>query len=163
MTTQQALALRAPALRPEDAPNLGTSTQTPGRDLKTERRIDDGRSMARGLGWFSIALGLAEAVAPDKIAGELGLDDRKQLVRLYGFREIASGVGILTNRRQPGGWIWGRVAGDLMDLAALAAGLGKDNPKRDNVLKAISALVGATVLDVVCARQLAASRTGAER
>ena len=148
---------RARAFRLEDAGVLGTGTRTPGWDLATERRMDDGEGMAKGVGWFSIALGLAEVVAPDRIAGELGLEDKKNLVRLYGFREIAKGVGILSNRK-PAGWVWGRVAGDALDLATLATGLRKDNPKRDNVLKAISAIVGVTVVDVVLARQLSESK-----
>lgn len=148
---------RARAFQPAHAAVLGTGTRTPGWDLATERRLDDGEAMAKGVGWFSIALGLAEVVAPDKIAGELGLDDKKNLVRLYGFREITKGVGILSNRK-PAGWVWGRVAGDALDLATLATGLNRDNPKRDTVLKAISAIVGVTVLDVVVARQLSESR-----
>jgi hypothetical protein len=148
---------RSRAFRPEDAAVLGTGTRTPGWDLATERRMDDGQGMAKGLGWFSIGLGLAEVVAPEKIAGELGLEDRKNLVRLYGFREIAKGLGILSNRK-PAGWVWGRVAGDALDLATLAGGLRRDNPKRDNVLKAIGAIVGVTVLDVVVARRLSESR-----
>ena len=148
---------RARAFRPELAAVLGTGTATPGWDLGTERRVDDGETLAKGVGWFSIALGLAEIVAPEKIAGELGMEDRKNLFRLYGFREIAKGVGILANRK-PAGWVWGRVAGDVLDLATLATGLGKDNPKRANVLKAISAVVGVTVLDVVVARQLGESK-----
>ncbi|HEX7242439.1 MAG TPA: hypothetical protein VF263_19275 [Longimicrobiaceae bacterium] len=149
------------AFRIEDAPHLGTGTGTPGWDPATERRAGDGETLAGGLGWFSIALGLAEVVAPEKIAGELGLEDRKELFRLYGFREIATGVGILANR-QPAGWVWGRVAGDVLDLATLASGLGRDNPRRDNVLKAISAVVGVTVVDVVCARQLSAAKKEAK-
>jgi hypothetical protein len=101
--------------------------------------------------------GAREVVAPEKIAGELGLEDRKNVVRLYVFREIARGVGILSNRK-PAGWVCGRVAGDALDLATLASGLRRDNPKRDNVLKAISAIVGVTVLDVAVARQLSESR-----
>lgn len=149
---------RARAFRLEDAAVLGTGTRTPGWDLATERRIDDGETAAKGVGWFSIALGLAEVVAPEKIAGELGLEDKKNLVRLYGFREITKGVGILSNRK-PAGWVWGRVAGDALDLATLATGLRKDNPKRDNVLKAISAIIGVTVVDVVLARQLSESKS----
>jgi hypothetical protein len=148
---------RARAFRPEDAALLGTGTARPGWDLGTERRIDDGEAMANGVGWFSIALGLAELIAPEKIAGELGMEERKSLVRLYGFREIAKGVGILSNRK-PAGWVWGRVAGDALDLATLATTLRRDNPRRDNVLKAIGAIVGVTVLDVVVARRLTRSR-----
>lgn len=145
------------AFKPEDADRLGTGTLTPGWDPGTERRIDDGETLASGIGWFSIGLGLAEIVAPEKIAGELGMEDRKNLIRLYGFREMAKGIGILANDK-PAGWVWGRVAGDALDLATLATGLRKDNPKRANVLKAISAVLGVTVLDVIAARQLMESR-----
>jgi hypothetical protein len=148
---------RARAFRPEDAERLGVGTETPGWDLNTERRIDDGESLATGIGWFSIGLGLAEIIAPEKIAGELGMEEQKNLFRLYGFREVAKGLGILSNEK-PVAWVWGRIAGDVLDLATLAAGLRKDNPKRDNVLKAISAVVGVTVVDVIAAKQLTRSR-----
>lgn len=153
---------RPRAFRPEDAASLGTGTKTPGWDLGTERRLDDGQMLADGLGWFSIALGLAEIVAPEKIAGELGMEGKEKLFRLYGFREVAKGMGILSNDK-PAGWVWGRVAGDALDLATLAAGLGKDNPKRARVLAAIGAVLGVTVLDVVAARQLTESRGQAKR
>jgi hypothetical protein len=152
---------RARAFRPEMAGTVGTGTARPGWDLATERRIDDGETLASGLGWFSIALGLAEVVAPERVAGELGMEDKKGLFRLYGFREIATGIGILSNKR-PAGWLWGRVAGDVLDLATLAAGLARKNPKRDNLLAAISAVVGVTVVDVICARQLSETRASAQ-
>ncbi len=155
MATPETILPRA--FKPEDARRFGTGTATPGWDPGTERRITDGETLASGIGWFSIGLGLAEIVAPEKIAGELGMEDKTNLFRLYGFREMAKGVGILANDK-PAGWVWGRVAGDVLDLATLAAGLRKDNPKRANVLKAISAVVGVTVLDVIAARQLTESR-----
>lgn len=155
-------AVRPRAFRPELAASLGTGTEKPGWDRGTEHRIDDGDTLAAGLGWFSIALGLAEAVAPEKLAGEFGLEDHKNLFRLYGFREIATGVGILSNRR-PAGWLWGRVAGDVLDLATLAAGLRGDNPSRKKTLAAMSAVLGVTVVDVICARQLEKTRETAAR
>ena len=153
---------RPRAFSPELASSLGTGSQKPGWDVGTERRIDDGETLATGLGWFSIALGVAEAVAPEKLAGQFGLDDRKNLFRLYGFREIATGAGILSNRR-PAGWMWGRVAGDVIDLATLAAGLRGDNANRKKTLAAMSAVLGVTVVDVICARQLERTRETAAR
>jgi hypothetical protein len=69
-----------------------------------------------------------------------------------GLREIAAGVGILSQRR-PTGWIAGRIAGDVLDLALLASALDY-NPKRHRVVGAIGAVVGAMALDVLCYRQL---------
>jgi hypothetical protein len=52
-------------------------------------------ALARGLGVFSIALGLVEVVAARSLTRALGMQGNETLVRLYGLREIAKGVGIL--------------------------------------------------------------------
>lgn len=140
------------AFRPEMAEQVGSRTQTPGWDLATERRIDDGQTLANGLGWFSIGLGLYEILAPRHLARFLG-SDRTDLIQAYGLREIGTGIGILTNRR-PTEWVWGRVAGDALDLATLATGLDGDNPRRGNVALAMAAVAGVAALDVMCATQL---------
>ena len=57
-------------------------------------------SMARGLGWFSIGLGLAEVLAPRVLTRGLGMEN-EQLVRAYGLREIATGIGILVGPACP--------------------------------------------------------------
>src|SRR5512140_3802102 len=76
-------------------------------------------SMARGLGWFSIGLGVAEVLAPCALTRCLGMGGNEQLVRAYGLREIATGIGILSSDK-PAAWIWGRVGGDALDMATLA-------------------------------------------
>jgi hypothetical protein len=141
------------AFRPEMAGRIGTGSTTPGWDLATERRIDDGETLANAIGWFSVALGAVEIVAPRRVTEWLGMEGSETLVWLYGVREIGKGVAILSNRR-PAGWLWARVAGDFLDLATLASGLGADNPRRGNVVTAMAAVAGVTVLDVICARQL---------
>ncbi len=75
--------------------------------------------LAQGLGWFSIALGAAELMAPRTISRTLGMEDKTRLIQAYGLREIANGIALLSSaRRTP--WLWGRVAGDALDLATLA-------------------------------------------
>ena len=140
------------AFRPEMAERVGSSTQTPGWDLATERRVDDGRMLANALGWFSIGLGMYEMLAPRHLARFLG-SDRTDIIQAYGLREIGTGIGILTDRR-PAEWVWGRVAGDALDLATLATGLDGDNPRRGNVAFAMAAVAGVAALDVLCATQL---------
>jgi hypothetical protein len=54
-------------------------------------------SMARGLGWFSIGLGLTEVLAPRALTRGLGMEGNEQLVQAYGLREIATGIGILSS------------------------------------------------------------------
>ncbi len=119
----------------------------------------NGRRLARALGWFSLGVGLAELVAPRALARFLGVKGTGVL-RLYGLREVASGIGILTHAWSAP-WVWSRVAGDLMDLASLGGAL-KNNPRKANVRFALGTVVAATALDVLCARRLAA-RTVSER
>src|SRR5918993_6093381 len=110
-------------------------------------------ALARGLGVFSIALGLVEVVAARSLTRALGMEGSETLVRLYGLREIAKGVGILASD-DPTPWIWGRVAGDALDLATLATGLEGDNPKQGNLALAIGSVAMVTALDVYCGQQL---------
>ncbi|WP_420127140.1 hypothetical protein [Longimicrobium sp.] len=144
---------RARAFRPEMADSVGSATETPGWNLDTERRTGDGKVLARGLAWFSIGLGLYELLAPRHLARTLGMEDQTALIQAYGVREIATGVGILA-RRRPVEFVWGRVAGDALDLATLAPGLSGDNPRRGNVAIAMGAVAGVALLDVLCASEL---------
>lgn len=113
-------------------------------------------TLARGLGWFSIGLGLAELLAPRALARTLGMQGSERLLQAYGLREVATGVGILM-ARQPAPWIWGRVGGDGLDLATLMPGLSDRNPQQANVGLALAAVAGVTVLDIVCATELSAA------
>jgi len=91
--------------------------------------------MAKGLGYLSIALGAAELVAPRAMCRAAGLNGMEPLVRSYGAREIATGVAILTSHnRAP--WIWGRVAGDMADIATVATGIRRNGEKTTNAAAA---------------------------
>lgn len=110
-------------------------------------------TLARGLGLFSIALGIAEVAAPRALARALGMKGQEGLIAGYGVREIATGIGILASK-DPTPWIWGRVAGDGLDLATLATALEGNHPKKGNVGIAIAAVAGVTALDIYCAQTL---------
>lgn len=103
--------------------------------------------LARGLGWFSIALGVTELVAPGRLARSVGLDDKKGLIRAYGVRELASAVPTLSVDKWVG--LASRIGGDALDLATLATGLRRDNPKRRNAGLAMALVAGITLLDVL--------------
>ncbi|MGV3724642.1 MAG: SRPBCC family protein, partial [Actinomycetota bacterium] len=106
--------------------------------------------------------GLAEVAAPGTVARLIGLRDdegTRGVLRLAGVRELTSGVGILTNAEKPTGWVWSRVAGDVMDLALLGTAMTNEDAKRDRVAAATAAVVGVTALDLFCSDQL--SRVGA--
>lgn len=121
--------------------------------------------IAKGLGWFSIGLGAAEIAAPGMIANLIGIRDNnrnRMMLRspLYGLREVAAGVGILTQPK-PVGWLWSRVAGDLMDLSSLGVALSSRENDRAKVTTAICAVAGVTILDFICAKQLSQSQSDA--
>ncbi len=109
--------------------------------------------LATFLGLFSIGLGLAQIFAPRGVSNLIGLRTDRGIMPLLGMREIASGIGILA-RPRPTGWVSSRVAGDIMDLALLAAASGQRHARRDRLAGAAAAVVGVTVLDVICAAQL---------
>lgn len=113
--------------------------------------------VARGLGWFSIGLGVAEVVAGRGIGRALGMEDKAWLFRAFGVREAAAGVAILA-MENPRAAVWARVAGDALDLAALGSGFTEDNPKKVNLAAAFAAVAGITTLDYWCARRLGSGR-----
>ena len=116
------------------------------------------KRVAVGLGWFSIGLGLVELAAPGKITRWLGVDDHPRLLRAYGLREIAAGVGILTNSKIAP-HLWGRVAGDAVDLASLGAAYRDEDANRQAIGIAIGAVVGITLLDILAGKSLSATRS----
>lgn len=116
-------------------------------------------TMARGLGWFSIGLGTTELVAADSLAEALGMEGQEGLLRLYGAREIAQGLGCLS-MNPPTSAVWVRVAGDVLDIATLMAHMTPENPKRHNVVLALAAVAGVTVLDVFTGMWLSEGRRG---
>lgn len=120
------------------------------------------RELARGLGWFSIGLGLTEVTCGGAIARWLGMPRWATIIRAYGVRELLQGVGIL-GARDLTPWISARVVGDALDIATVLPGLEGHNPRKDNVLIALVALAGVTAVDVICARSLSeAPRTPSE-
>jgi hypothetical protein len=110
-------------------------------------------ALTRGLGWFSIGLGLTEMLMPRMLTRQMGMEGKEPLLRFYGAREMAAGIGILMSDN-PSPWIWGRVAGDALDLATLATGLDEGNPRKGNVAIALAAVAGVTALDCITAQAL---------
>ncbi|MBY0232525.1 MAG: hypothetical protein K2W96_24870 [Gemmataceae bacterium] len=123
-----------------------------------DARFAPGLGLADFLGWFSVGLGLAEALAPKSMERLTGVRGEGML-KAFGLREIATGAGILGSSTRPTAWLWGRVAGDVMDLAAIAtqAGEADDPDRRTRLLASGLAVAGVTVLDVICAMQMQAA------
>jgi hypothetical protein len=109
--------------------------------------------LAKGLGWFSIGLGVTQLLAPQVLTRTLGLRGREGLMRVFGAREIASGMLTLSTEKQAG--MTSRVVGDLLDLAVLGAALGSHNRKRDNAGVALAMTAGLTLIDIAVRKALA--------
>ncbi|HYC31659.1 MAG TPA: SRPBCC family protein [Gemmatimonadales bacterium] len=115
-----------------------------------------GDPLAKGLGLFSIALGVAQIAAPRKMSRFIGIEDSRRnrdTMLAIGLRELASGFGILT-RSEPAGWLQARAGGDVMDLALLGRAYRADRREGDRLAMAIAAVAGVLALDVVAARRL---------
>src|SRR5215216_6937047 len=113
-----------------------------------------GKRLAKGLGWFSVGLGLAELLAPRAIANISGVSKtRTGLIRLYGLRELASGIAIFSQEK-PAEAVWSRVAGDALDLASLGVAFTSPEAKRGRLAFATANVLAVTALDVICAQQL---------
>lgn len=101
----------------------------------------------------SIALGLIELLAPRKVTRTLGMHGLGPLVQIYGLREIAKGIGLLTSK-DPVPWMKARLAGDALDAATLLPFLSRSNRRRENAALALLSVVAITALDEFCAKRL---------
>lgn len=113
--------------------------------------------LARNLGYFSLALGVAELLVPRALCNAIGLKGFEGVVRAYGAREVATGVAILTSH-DPAPGMWARVAGDMADIATVATGVRQHNPKRDNAALVLAALTAVMLVDVACASRLSSEK-----
>ena len=108
-------------------------------------RAPDIAQGARGLGWASVGIALAELIAPQRVEKLLGLSDRpayRGILRTLGVRELMHGVSLLTHSRptkQMAAGLWSRVARDMLDNVLL--GMAARKTKRPAVFAAIAASV----------------------
>lgn len=120
---------------------------------------ESAKKLARGLGWFSIGLGLAELLAPRAIASICGVSNKHTgLIRLYGLRELAAGITIFAQEKPTEG-VWSRVAGDALDLTSLGIAATNPSTKKGRMAFATANVLAVTALDVMCAMQLSGNGT----
>jgi uncharacterized membrane protein len=158
MATEQRLDLhRSGRLR-----TRGDRHPTRSGNRRTARRLTraldvDDAQLTTMLGWFSVGLGLTEVVAPRFLGNAIGVGEHPGLMRALGVREIANGVGLLTQKKA-GSWAWARVAGDAMDLALLGAASQSSDANPTRIAAAATAVMGVTALDVYAGQKLMDSR-----
>ncbi len=132
-----------------------------GRPGRLLGRMNEER-LATGLGWFSLGLGAAAVLAPERLAKLIGVRERTALIRGVGVREIASGIGILAQHR-PAGWVWSRLGGDLMDLSMLGAAIKSHRRNRGRMIAATAAVATIAALDVFAGERLTRGREAGRR
>lgn len=134
--------------------NYGVERARPGLPSTSAKRL------AKGLGWFSVGLGLAELLAPRAIANISGVSKRHTgLIRLYGLRELGSGIAIFSQEK-PTEAVWSRVAGDALDLVSLSVACTAPDAHRGKITFATINVAAVTALDVICAMQLSNGNQG---
>jgi uncharacterized membrane protein len=105
--------------------------------------------LGRGLGIFSIGLGLAELAAPNAVARLVGIDNCGVVpttLRAFGAREILTGLGLLAKPQGAMG-PWARVFGDMLDLAFLGWAMSSKSLNKTRTFGAIAAVAGVAVID----------------
>ncbi|CAN5774020.1 hypothetical protein BH23GEM6_BH23GEM6_21010 [soil metagenome] len=120
----------------------------------------EAQGLANFIGWFSIGLGIAEIVGTHQLTELIGVKPtrkNKAVMQAMGVREIVKGVGILVKDR-PTDWLWGRVAGDMLDVALLGRALSSHSKKPERTTAAIGAVLGVAALDVFTAQALASGQ-----
>jgi len=144
--------------RPQTSSSRAATSETSTKDAPEHYAETHGREkdpLVQFLGWFSIGLGIAEVVAPQAVARLIGVDEDEHttLLRAYGLRELAAGVGILT-RPKPTYWMWNRVLGDTVDLASLGRAMRSPDTNKTKLTAATIAVLGVTALDILCSVNL---------
>ncbi len=116
---------------------------------------DSGRStslLVRGLGLGSAALGVPMLLQTDEVAALVGVDDdasSRPLIKAVGVRELAAAALLLVGPKRS---VWFRVAGDAMDLALLGSAMSDRSGKREQRVRAATAVVaGLTAVDLYAA------------
>jgi hypothetical protein len=135
-----------------------------GTELKYRGAANVGTGkLAKGLGYFSVALGLSELLMPARVGELIGVSQRYgNFLPLLGLREIAHGIGILSQQK-PTEAVWTRVGGDAIDLAYPGAAFMAPENNKKRLTGAAPAVLGVTVLDVLCAQQLSSQDWGAAK
>lgn len=110
-------------------------------------------SYAKWLGIASYALGIVQLFRPGSVNRLIGVPDHNPnhtVQRLIGVREMISGTGVLFGKNTSG-WMWSRVAGDVMDASIVGGTLAASLGTRRKLIPALGAFLGILVLDAMVA------------
>ena len=118
-----------------------------GIDFDVDPETASGQATMMGL--FSYVLGTAQILRPGSVNRLMGIPDHNPnhaMQRLIGIREIVTGTGVLFGTNTSG-WMWGRVAGDVMDVSIVAGTLAGRLGTRGKLVVTVGVLSAIAVLD----------------
>jgi len=113
--------------------------------------MSTGTTLARGLGVFSLGLGLVQVAGPRRFARWIGVrpdPERVTATRLVGIRELGAAGALLVTRKPVAGQ-WFRLAGDVIDVGLLARALAARDSQRARVAAALAGVAGIAIIDLV--------------
>jgi hypothetical protein len=115
----------------------------------------DYKKLGIGLGFFSLGLGMAEVLAPGRLARLLGVEGKtaKRVIGVFGARELLAGAMLLRGPAVSTN-AWNRVVGDAMDLGALGLAFSRTSRRRA-VAGALGFVSAAMAVDAIAALGLA--------
>lgn len=121
--------------------------------------------LGKTLGWTSLALGLPQVLVPGAVNRLIGVeptDGADAVMRGVGVQELTVGTAILRSDA-PRGWLWSRVAGDVLHLLLLRKALASGDGDEERVRAAMLAVAGIGLTDVVAAVRSGGSGEGPQR
>jgi uncharacterized membrane protein len=134
----------------------GSAPRLPSAPPPVPRAPSPEGEITRFLGWFSLGLGVPQTLAPGRVNRLIGVRDdtsSRTWQRIVGARELAAAAGIFS-RPRPAGWLWGRVAGDIKDLALLGAAWRNKEQRAGRLAAATASVAGITAVDAFTAARM---------
>jgi hypothetical protein len=128
--------------------------------FRAKKEKDAALDDAALMGIFSYALGIWQILRPGAVNRVMGVPDHNPnhvVQRLLGVREIATGTGVLFGDAT-GKWMWGRVAGDLMDIGIVGGQLAAKLGTRHRLIGTLVFLTAVLIYDAKTAMRLGAHR-----
>ncbi|HKC29178.1 MAG TPA: hypothetical protein VKB75_14290, partial [Jatrophihabitans sp.] len=122
-------------------------------DRPASEATKDRDPLRSALGWLSLALAGPPLAAPDVFCEAVGVGSgprQRTAALLVGVRQLAMAGGLLGMRSRA--WLWGRVAGDAMDLTLLGRALRNQNGRgTSRTIAATAGVAGITAADLYAA------------
>lgn len=121
-------------------------------DRSTSRPARDSDRLSQALGLASLALA-TPLLRPGAFARGVGVADappQRAAVIAVSARELVAAAGLLGARRRRG-WLWARVAGDVMDLTLLGRSLRASRKGSSRTTAAAAAVGAISVVDLLAA------------